>query len=141
MFMDLENHGPEAMLSYLRDEAESPEERSSVISTLAGQYASYHGFAERMNTVLFHLAKMAALTNANEVLSYFAGSFSRVFECEEARIWLDDKLTGILSSSSEKGVPIRALSGRGLLGKAMESMQPVNSRLLIFTKGVTANKF
>jgi len=126
--MDIENQGPEALLLHLREEASNPEDRVSIISTMASQYVSYHEFAESLNSLLFHLIKMMSFSTFQEVLSYFSGSLKKVFNCEEARIWLDDKMTGILMTYSEKGMALKAMSGRGLLGKSMDSLQALNSK-------------
>lgn len=125
MLLDIENQGTEVVFKYLRDDSDGPEERVEVIKTITSQYTSFREFSETVNNLIYHLSKLLSLNNLPDLLTYLSMTLKKVYKCDNVRLWLDDKLTGVLYTYNEKTVMMRSVIGKGYLGKMTDF--PLNS--------------
>lgn len=126
--MDVENSGPEAVFKYILNESEGPESRAEIMSGITQQYISFRHFAEKLNSMIYHLNKLITLNNLPEMLGYLSKSMRKTLNCENVHLWLEDCMTGMFFSyNGEKKTALRALSNKGYLGKL--ASQHLNSKL------------
>jgi len=127
LLIDIENQGSDAIFNHFKEQTESPEERAEVIRAITIQFSSFKEFAESLNCLIFHINKLMETSNLPDLLSYLSQNLKKVFKAENLRLWIDEKLTGVLYSYDEKKQMVRCLNNKGYLFKAHESGIPLNS--------------
>ena len=127
--LDIENQGPEAIFKHLTDQTDGPEDRAEILRSVSKQYASFREFAESINSLIFHMHKIIEMSDLPDLLSYLYINVKKVFRAENLRLWIDDKMTGVLYSYNEKRQMVRSVNNRGYLGKIYESGIALNSNL------------